>query len=340
MAKSNFAIKLTNWEYWPFGIVQFPLFIYWLWLSFRSRSLFFFSASNPGIAMGGMFGESKYDVILKIPRQYIPKTILIPLPVTTDKVVEILSHEKFSFPVIFKPEIGERGYMVKRINDRNEIQNYISNLKTNFLVQDLVDLPCEFGIFYTRFPNQQNGKVTSVVIKEMLAVTGDGQSTLQELIFAKDRAKLQWKKLKKIYSGRLTEIIPSGKGIELISIGNHALGTKFIDGSYLINEKLSLTFDHISKQIEGFYFGRFDLRCASIEDLYEGKIKIVELNGCGAEPAHIYDPGFSLVKALKVLFVHWRNIFEISRQNKKRGVGYISFSMGRQLFKKFKTATK
>ncbi|MEP6789425.1 MAG: M24 family metallopeptidase, partial [Acidobacteriota bacterium] len=49
--------KLTHWEYWPFGIIQAPLFFYYPWLALKSRSLFFFSASNPGILMGGMFGE-------------------------------------------------------------------------------------------------------------------------------------------------------------------------------------------------------------------------------------------------------------------------------------------
>ncbi len=61
--QSNFYIKLTSWEYWPFGIVQGPFFLYWFWYSLRTRSLFFFSASNPSILMGGMMGESKFDVI-------------------------------------------------------------------------------------------------------------------------------------------------------------------------------------------------------------------------------------------------------------------------------------
>jgi len=56
IARSDFFIKLKSWEYWPFGILQAPLFFYWLWLSLKARSLVFFSASNPGILMGGMFG--------------------------------------------------------------------------------------------------------------------------------------------------------------------------------------------------------------------------------------------------------------------------------------------
>src|SRR5688572_7884935 len=340
ITRSNFSIKLRNWEYWPFGIVQFPIMVYYLWLSLRSRSFFFFSGSNPGIAMGGMFGESKYDVIKKIPAQYTPKTILIEQPTTTKQVVEILNQKGFKFPLIFKPEIGERGFMVRRLKNEHDIEAYLHTLKFNFLVQELIDLPLEFGVFYTRFPQEARGKVTSVVMKEMLTVTGNGTSTLQELILAKDRAKLQWDTLKTTFHDQLQDVVPVGTEIELVSIGNHCLGTKFLDGNYLINDRLSATFDQISKPIEGFYFGRFDLRCASLEDLYEGKVKVMELNGCGAEPAHIYQPGYSLRKAFGVLFMHWRNIFLIARENTEQGARLITLREAYFYYKKFKTATQ
>ncbi|MBA4055949.1 MAG: D-alanine--D-alanine ligase [Marivirga sp.] len=340
ITRSNFFIKLTSWEYWPFGVIQFPLFFYFAWLSLRARSLIFFSASNPGIAMGGMFGESKYDVIKKIPRQYIPKTILVASPTSKEEVLKMINDSGFHFPVIFKPDLGERGFMVTKITEEREIEDYLRRMKYSFLIQELVDLPLEFGVFYTRFPNDVKGNVTSIVMKEMLTVTGDGKSALQDLILRKDRAKLQWKNLKEIYRDRLDEVIPAGEKFELVSIGNHCLGTKFLDGSHLINKELSETFDHISKQIEGFYFGRYDLRCASISDLCNGNIKVMELNGCGAEPAHIYQPGYSLRKAFSVLFTHWRNIFIIAHENAKRGVPYTPFKEAMVNYRKFKAATQ
>ncbi len=164
---------------------------------------------------------------------------------------------------------------------------------------------------------------------------GDGLKTLQELIFEKDRARLQWGSLKKKYHSRLNEIIAQGEKVELVSIGNHCLGTMFLNANNLITEKLSAFFDQISKQVHGFYFGRYDLRCASIQDLENGKIKIVELNGCGAEPSHIYHPNASLWEGLRDLITHWRNMYRISKENHKRGVEYISFPKGREIYKKF-----
>jgi hypothetical protein len=338
LLQSNFIIRLTHWEYWPFGIVQFPFFIYWLWLSLRARSILFFSASNPGILMGGMFGESKYQVLKLIPEQFTPKTVLVQYPFSYRQVLAVLRESSFEFPVIFKPDLGERGFMVKRIFNEADVEAYVLKLKANFIIQEFVDLPVECGVFYTRFPKDSKGSVTSLVLKEMLTVTGNGVSTLRELIQDKPRAKLQWGTLKEVYAENLSDVLPAGKTMELNAIGNHCLGTKFLNGEHYINGKLSNTFDGISKQINGFYFGRYDLRCASLEDLYEGKIKIMELNGCGAEPAHIYQPGFSLWKALGTLTTHWKNMYEISVQNHKRGVSYLSLKEGKRLYKQFKAA--
>ena len=319
---------------------QFPAFLYWLWLSLRARSLIFFSASNPGIPIGGMFGESKFDVLRKIPGRYTPKALLISPTTSTQDVAQLLRNAGMKLPVIFKPDIGERGYLVRRINTERDIREYLATIRGDFIAQELIRLPMEFGVLYRRIPGEEKGQVTSVVMKEMLSVTGDGKSTLRQLILAKDRARLQWDTLKVTYRNRLTEVLPPGEKLELVSIGNHAMGTMFRNGNHLINDRLSETFDDISRQIPGFFFGRYDLRCATLEDLYAGRVQIMELNGCGAEPAHIYDPAFSLWEALWVLMMHWRDIYVIARENRKRGTRYLSFAQAVRYYRKFKTQTK
>lgn len=333
-------IKLRSWEYWPFGIVQFPAIIYWLWLSARARSLVFFSAANPGIPMGGMFGESKFDILRMIPPQYVPLTIKVELPATRTSVLDRMCEAGMRLPVIFKPDIGERGYMVKQINREEDIDCYLKLVKGAFLVQELVTEPVEFGVFYMKLPAETHGKVTSLVLKEMLSVTGDGRSTLQELIMGNDRAKLQWERLRVTFRDQLTFVPEKGKKLELVSIGNHAMGTRFINANHLINGRLSKCVDRIANNIPGFYFGRFDVRCESIKDLYEGRMKIMELNGCGAEPAHIYDTAFPLWAAFFELVRHWRYIFMIAQANKRNGIGYVSHREAFSYYRKFKAAVK
>ena len=331
-----FFVKLFHWEYWPFGIIQVPLFFMWLWYSLRERSFFYFSASNPGILSGGMMGESKYEVLSLVQDHLKPQTILIKFPTSTDQVVRKIEEANLSFPLIFKPDLGERGWLVRRIDNQENIEDYLSEVNIDFIIQELIDLPLEFGVYYVRFPSEANGKVNSITAKEFLYVQGDGQKTLQELIMENDRAMLQWELLKEKYNDRLNEILPAEKKEVLVSIGNHCLGTKFLNGNHLITPQLSASFDRISKKINDFYFGRYDLRCATFEDLENGNIKIVELNGCGAEPSHIYHPGASLWKGINDLITHWQNLYRVSRENHQRGVAYLSFEEGRSIYKKFK----
>ncbi len=281
-------------------------------------------------------GESKFEVLSLVPDTVKPKTILIKLPATREQVLQAIETNGLSFPVIFKPDMGERGWMVRKIKSIADIEQYLSEIKIDFIVQEFVNLPLEYGVFYVRFPSQPNGFVNSITGKEFLSVTGDGSKTLQQLILEKDRAKIQWETLKGVYAAQLQDVIPQGKKIELVSIGNHCLGTTFINCNHLITEKLSASFDTISKQIAGFYFGRFDLRCASEADLEAGNIKIMELNGCGAEPAHIYHPGSSLLKGIGTIITHWKNLYRVSKENHKRGVPYLSFAEGKRIYNSFK----
>lgn len=285
-----------------------------------------------------MMGESKFEVLELVPNEVKPKAILIRHSATTESVLLALLENNLSFPVIFKPDMGERGWMVRKIKSEEDVLQYLKEIKIDFLAQELVDLPLEFGVYYLRFPDQQNGFVNSITMKEFLSVEGDGKKAIAELILEKDRARFQWNILAAVYKEQLDEILPAGKKMELVSIGNHCLGTTFLNGNHLITPKLSASFDRISKQVKDFYFGRYDLRCASLEDLENGIVKIVELNGCGAEPAHIYHPGASLWKGVGDLITHWKNLYKISRQNHERGVPYLSFREGRKIFNRFKAA--
>ena len=334
--RSDFSIKLRHWEYWPFGILQAPFFFYWFWLSLKARSLFFFSASNPSIFTGGMLGESKKAALDLVPNLYKPNTILISTPTTVEEVLDAMQRANLTLPVIFKPDVGERGWLVRKIKTEAEIAEYLAVVPTHFLIQEFLDLPLEFGVFYARKPSEANGKVISITSKEMLTVVGNGVDTLSQLVYQNDRAKLQQERLAKMFEPRWQQIIPKAETVLLNTIGNHCLGTKFLNGNKYITRTLDASFDKLSKQVSGFYFGRYDLRCGSLDDLENGNVKIMELNGCGAEPAHIYQPGFSLWQAMVVLYQHWKLMYEISIENHELGVPYLSLAEAKETYTRTK----
>lgn len=336
-AKSTRLIRLQSWEHWPFSVVYIPVFIYWLWLSIKARSFFFFSASNPSIESGGMLGESKIDILDLINGDYKPATIFVKRDTDKTKLADRISFAGLNFPVIAKPNAGERGWGVEKISDVNALEAYHKKSPVDYLVQEYIDYPLELGIFYYRMPDQPVGTISSIVQKEFLSVTGNGSDTLAELILANDRAVLQWELLKVKYQSSLTKVLNKNEKMTLVSIGNHCLGTKFLNANHLITQELTAVFDRISTEIHGFYFGRYDLRCASLEDLYQGQnIKIMELNGAGAEPAHIYHPGFAILEGWKVLLHHWNMLYKISRFNHKKGVPYMTFKEARLILRRIK----
>ena len=67
-----------------------------------------------------------------------------------------------------------------------------------------------------------------------------------------------------------------------------------------LTEKLEKTFDKILSHINGFYYGRLDIRYEKFEDLENGlNFSIIELNGAMSEPTHIYDPKHSFLYGQK-----------------------------------------
>lgn len=311
-----FFIRLRHWEYWPFHVVYGPLYFYWLWLCLKARSFFFFNTANPSIKNGGFLMESKMEIYNLIPQSYYPKTILIHTGIRKAEIILQLANSGMKFPLIGKPDIGMKSLMVKRLEKVEDLLAYADQSKVEFLVQECIPYPHEIGIFYYRYPDKTTGNISGIVKKIFLSVLGDGRSTIRELIQKKQRAFLQRKALEKMYGKKLNEVLSQGEEFVLVPYGSHFRGAEFIDESFRIDAALTKVIDDICRQVKGFYYGRLDLRFNSWEELQQGKnFLIVEMNGTGSEPTHIYDPGHSLFFAWREIIRHWKILYRISRMN-------------------------
>jgi hypothetical protein len=329
-----FLHKLTHWEYWPFQVVYIPIYFLWLFYSIKAKSLFFFNASNPAIKNGGFIMESKKAIYNLIPQQYYPKTELIIEGTRFEEILKTVENSGIQYPFIAKPDIGLRGSAVKKIHNSEELRAYNNKANFDYLVQDLIPFEKEVGIFYVRYPNEKSGRITGIVSKEFLIVTGDGFSTIEELIKQNPRYELQLKTLKLEYGAQLSNVLPKGENRNLVPYGNHARGAKFIDCSHWSSQKLTETINEMCLQIPGFYFGRLDIMYNNWEDLENGlNFSIVELNGAASEPTHIYDPRHSLFFAWKELARHITYMYEISVQNHKKGVPFLAHKVGMKEYK-------
>lgn len=321
--------KMTHWEYWPFQLVYIPIYFQWVFYAIKAKSFFFFNASNPTIKNGGFIMESKKAIYDLIPQQFYPITSLIKEGTSVEEIENTIKEVGMKFPLIAKPDIGLRGSGVKKIETLTDLEQYASKANFDYVIQDLIPFPNEVGIFYVRYPHQKTGKITGIVSKEFLIITGNGIATIEELILENPRFELQLKVLKREYGDRLSTVLKAGEKMNLVPYGNHARGAKFIDGSHWITPKLETVIDEMCVQIPGFYFGRLDVMYNTIAELEGGKnFLIVELNGAASEPTHIYDPKHSLFFAWKELSRHIKYMYEISAANNKNGVPYLAHKEG------------
>ena len=331
-----FFIKLFHWEYWPFHIIYTPIYLYWMWLGIRARSFFFFSTSNPTIKNGGFLLESKKDIYDLMPRQYYPATLFFKANTLPKEVLGEIKEAHLQYPLIGKPDIGMQGKAVKKIGNDEELISYLVASKVDFLIQEFIPYENEVGIFYYRYPNEVNGRISGIVHKEFLSVTGDGVSTNEQLLRKDKRFILQLQTLRRSDDGNtFNTILKAGEKHILVPYGNHVRGAKFLDASNLADETLTRSIDKVCKKINGFYFGRLDIRYNSWEELREGKkFSIIELNGAGSEPTHMYDPKHSIFFAWKEIIKHLNILSRISRMNHKNyQLAYMNTSTGLQMFR-------
>ncbi|MEP6362870.1 MAG: hypothetical protein ABJ287_10805, partial [Balneola sp.] len=323
--------RLIRWEFWTIYVLYTPIVLYSLVLWIRFKKITVVTAANPGMEEGGFKGESKNEILKKIEsKDSVARFIYLESENSSieliDSALSFMETSSLEFPIVLKPDKGERGKGVQIIKDLDELKFNLSNLSEPHILQEFIEGK-EFGVFYYRYPGNENGKIFSITKKHKVSVTGDGRQTLEQLILRDSRAVFMAQTHFNKHLDDLYSIPKEGEKVILTELGTHSRGSLFLDGSELISDTLIKKIDEISKSFkDGFYFGRYDLITGSGEELTKGKnIKVIELNGVTSESTHIYDPEHSFLFAVKTLMKQWRIAFEIGAQNHKSGVSIPSF---------------
>jgi len=310
--------RVARWEFWPMWVFYFPVAVYALLRLVRYRSisrLTEVTRVNPCMPLGGLVGESKSDILRLIPAQVVlPFQTIDPGPAQQrlDVVLHFLTHSKIDWPVILKPDVGQRGEGVRRVDSVDEARDYLNRHEHKLVVQAFHAGPYEVGIFYHRLPGQIVGEIFSITDKVFPVLTGDGVATLRQLIERHPRFKRQRDVFFTTLASRLEDVPAMGELVKLSDTGNHCRGTMFRDGAPLHTPELARAINDIAVQIPGFYFGRFDIRYKDPQSRAAGTdLSIIELNGLTSEATHIYDPDGSPWIAWKTLLKQWRIAYRI-----------------------------
>jgi hypothetical protein len=301
-----------------------PLVPWLIWLSLRYRSFTVWTCANPGIPLGGVVGESKFEILSHLPSPWIVPSVLIApgdAPERIQQLQEAMAANQWEFPVILKPDVSQRGAGVKVIRTRSDAAAYLLEYAGAVIAQTYHPGPYEAGILYYRMPGAVRGSIFSITDKQFPSVTGNGRATVEELIYRDPRYRMQASTFLKRHARQRERVLAIGEKMQLTIAGNHCQGTKFCDGSHLITPELTQRIDEIARHFDGFYFGRFDVRYRDVDEFRKGReLAIVELNGVTSESTNLYDPTRSIIWAYKILFRQWALLYEVGNRNRVRGI--------------------
>jgi membrane protein DedA with SNARE-associated domain/pimeloyl-ACP methyl ester carboxylesterase len=338
--------RLSHWEFWPRWAFYPPVVLYVLWLGLKHKSLTLFTAANPAIPGGGFVGESKAQILsgLSGAGDLVSPWDVLPAAMGDEeklaRVRSLLAEWQSGYPVVLKPDIGERGSGVAIVESEEEARSYLAWTGGDLIVQRFAPGK-EFGVFYIRRPGEAQGRIFSITDKRLLTLTGDGIHTLEELILRDDRAVCMAPHHFRRHANRLTEVLPAGTAFTLVEVGTHARGALFLDGEWVRTPELEAAIDRVSRSFDGFYFGRYDIRTENVEEFQQGRgFQVVELNGATAEATSIYDPKNRLGTAYRTLFTQWRVLFEVAAENVRRGAKPASLREMGELLRRHRRAMR
>jgi membrane protein DedA with SNARE-associated domain len=317
--------RYCRWEFWPAWMFYPPVVAICGWLALKYRGLALPTVANPSFRNGGIVGESKIDILqalMTAAPDYVADGYFLPagpLSARLEQYRRICQDRAIPYPLVLKPNLGQRGSGFKLISSQADAQKYLAQVTADVIVQRYISHEKEIGVFYYRIPGQQHGQIFAVTQKLFPTLIGDGASTLEQLLHKDQRASLIASTYLRRFPQLRDEVLRSGVRVRLVEAGNHCQGCIFRDGSDLVSTALRDRIDKISRHIPGFFIGRYDIRYASDKDLESGRFKIIELNGAASEATNIYDARNSLMSAYRTLYRQWDLVFRIGRANYDRG---------------------
>ncbi len=306
----------------PKWLLFTPMTIQWFWLGFKYGSVTLPSVVNPGIETGGLVGESKYACIKLIAprfRDRVAETALVPPNADPESVRRAAG---LSYPLIAKPDIGWCGFGVRRIQDAQDLAEYAAAFPDgeSFLLQRLVEDSHEAALFYVRHPSHPRGRVIALTIRHLPKVTGDGASDVATLIAADPRMARRSAAYAHILGERALSRVPErGETVMLANIAAIRAGGRYEDGDALISPALEDAVDALSRSMDGFHYGRLDIKYASPEALQAGVFTILEVNGAGAEAIQYFDPKYSFFATFRGVFAKQRALFAMADDMRRMG---------------------
>lgn len=326
IAKSREKNSAYSWNHCPWAIQFLPVITKF----FKEWGKI--NAVNPALSgLSGLMGLSKLEINKRLNSVFRPKNIFLKTIPKSREILEKKFHEKYNhgllFPLIFKPNIGERCTGVHFVSEEKLTEFLSENVNLeNIIMEEFIETTQEFGLSWIFNPINKKVEIITLTERELLKVTGNGKTSLQNLIIQKC-------KISSVDLERQNKIIAGFSNLELKEkiIGERTISRAASVSYGTISHKIKLpskqkaSLEKLVPQIitdfSGLHAGRFDLKSNSLDDLVSGKCKVLEMNGIAGTPLDIYDNEISIKEKYQILFDYFSRILDIADKNIASGEG-------------------
>ena len=250
--RTRWSIRLERarrWEFWPAWLYYLPIVAWILLLGLRHLRPTVFTAANSALDAGGVVGEHKFQALAPLQHNAPDLAAVCTRIAAGDGPLRHTAALRFAevhgYPVVLKPDIGQRGRGVFIARNAAAVHDYLARFNGAVIAQQYIDGD-EFGIFIARMPDQPQVQVLSIVHKTFPQVTGDGQRSLQQLILDDARVRLIADTLFARWAEDLQRVPDSGESIALVEIGAHCRGSLFLDATARVTPALVATLTQLA----------------------------------------------------------------------------------------------
>ncbi len=329
-------------EFFPIRLTYMSVkcFAFWKWIF--AKNFLWFTATNPWFPLGGLYPSSKREILEQLPAKYVPDAVFIDQDsFDLDTIQQKILASTLSYPLIIKPDNGLRGLGITIFHDQDEFNQkmpiYLKQEARRWsrVIQKFIDEPFEIWVFYVRKPGEEKGRITGMVHKEFLSIVGNGNDTFQDLVHKHPRAKYHFPLLQQTFADQRDHIVSEWQSIEIVEIGTHSRWSTFVDASSRVTPELTELFDELAHTVDGFYYGRFDVRARDLDAVLAGEFKIMEINPTYGEPTWMYDPWYTFVQQQKILLAHRSDMYDIAIHNHSTWTQYATLGQWWQTKKEF-----
>jgi len=324
--RRQIVMKVRNFiqpSLWPAWLVYFPIRLGIIVLSLRHHSLTAFASANPAFGrIGGFIGDSKSLLLRPFQRdsRCCPTLALALEDPVEERVKEA---EAFAvchgYPLVFKPEVSEEGAGMRYVRTGEQLRHLVVQATEDFFLQKYIT-GLEYEIVWRRNPGQDDGHLMAIVQKKDVVLMGDGEQTLEELIWLDEYAVSRGELYLRCHDRDLNNVVPAGVKVVLNLSGSYGHGARCVHRHDLMTAELTTAITLFAKRFPALHFARFDVRAVTEDELRAGRFTVTEVGGCCHVSSLVRDESLRFSRSYRAVWQQLAVCVQAGAQNLKQKV--------------------